>query len=121
MSIYSEASKFNKAFLLGKLFDDVNLSENSPCNTCEDMKAYRHYCLDDQPEYHICLDRDYAEEKYLHNCKLCIGKLNYDRFCMAKLAEYEKKNISTKQHKSNLSLTYQKGTNYEISLLRKTM
>jgi hypothetical protein len=96
MSLYSKASEFNRVFKLGKLFDDVNLSENSPCNTCEDMKAYKHYCLDDQPEYHICLDREEAARKYLHKCKSCIDKFNYNRFCMAKLSEYEKKNISTK-------------------------
>lgn len=96
MSLYSEANEFKRAFQLGKLFDDVNLSDNSPCNNCESMKAYKHYCGDDKSEYHICLDRDFAVEKYLSNCKSCIKKFNYDMFCKSKLVEYEKKNISTK-------------------------
>ncbi|WP_297419289.1 hypothetical protein [Clostridium sp.] len=35
MSIYEQASNFDKVFKLGKLFDDIKLSENSPCKECD--------------------------------------------------------------------------------------
>jgi hypothetical protein len=96
MSLYDDASNFDRAFKLGQLFDDINLSKNSPCNTCEDMKRYIHYCGDDIITYHICLDRDEASRKYLSDCPTCIKKIQYEGFCKAKLEEYERHNISTK-------------------------
>jgi plasmid rolling circle replication initiator protein Rep len=96
MSIFSKANEFDKAFKLGKLFDDINLSENSPCITCDNKKAYDKYCGDDG-QYHICLDRDIAELNYFEDCKSCIKKINYDISCKAKLAEYEKHSISTRK------------------------
>ena len=92
---FNNVDRFDKVFKVGKLFDNIKLTDDNPCQQCDVNKTFEEMINSDIiAHYGEDIDKEKELDKYCQKCPRREGWINH---CLKKLEEYENINISTQK------------------------